>query len=110
MHGNLNQWWKNESISRFKNATECVVNQYSNFRVYDKAINGLRTLGEPVSKHFLWIYCLDFYFNQGKTCADMCTKVALSFLFLFKVIVYQSNFCAKNDRILPSDFNSSKHL
>lgn len=45
-HGNLNQWWKNETINRFKKATECVIGQYSEFKINGKALNGIRTLGK----------------------------------------------------------------
>lgn len=45
MYGNLNQWWNNETIERFKEATKCVIDQYSNFQVNGKSVSGIRTLG-----------------------------------------------------------------
>ncbi|XP_065218845.1 endothelin-converting enzyme homolog isoform X3 [Planococcus citri] len=48
-NGNLNRWWKNITIERFKNATQCVINQYSDFHVNGKYISGVRTLGENIA-------------------------------------------------------------
>ncbi|XP_060533581.1 endothelin-converting enzyme homolog isoform X2 [Cylas formicarius] len=48
-NGNLNRWWKNETIARFKNRTKCVVDQYSQYSIDGKNINGNRTLGENIA-------------------------------------------------------------
>ncbi|XP_076234270.1 M13 family metallopeptidase neprilysin 3 isoform X2 [Calliopsis andreniformis] len=49
LHGNLNQWWNNATIERFKNRTECFVEQYNNFEVQGRHVNGRQTLGENIA-------------------------------------------------------------
>jgi endothelin-converting enzyme len=44
-NGNLHQWWNNETIAKFKERTECVVDQYSNYEMNNKHLNGKQTLG-----------------------------------------------------------------
>lgn len=46
LHGNLHQWWNNATIERFKNRTECFVEQYSNFEIHGRHVNGRQTLGQ----------------------------------------------------------------
>lgn len=48
-YGNLHQWWKNETIERFKNQTECVIKQYSEYEINGKKLNGKQTLGENIA-------------------------------------------------------------
>ncbi|PSN53054.1 Endothelin-converting enzyme [Blattella germanica] len=43
-NGNLHQWWKNKTIDKFKERTECVVDQYSNYEINNKHLNGKQTL------------------------------------------------------------------
>ncbi|XP_076628031.1 M13 family metallopeptidase neprilysin 3 isoform X2 [Colletes latitarsis] len=49
LHGNLNQWWNNATIDRFKNRTECFVEQYNSFEVHGRHVNGRQTLGENIA-------------------------------------------------------------
>ncbi|KZC11845.1 Endothelin-converting enzyme 1 [Dufourea novaeangliae] len=49
LHGNLNQWWNNATIDRFKNRTECFVEQYSSFEIHGRHVNGRQTLGENIA-------------------------------------------------------------
>ncbi|XP_014208361.1 endothelin-converting enzyme homolog isoform X2 [Copidosoma floridanum] len=49
LHGNLHQWWNNATIGRFKNRTECFVNQYGNFEIEGRHVNGRQTLGENIA-------------------------------------------------------------
>ncbi|CAE1267710.1 ECE [Acanthosepion pharaonis] len=35
-HGNLRPWWNNGSIARFQKQTECMVKQYSSYKVNDE--------------------------------------------------------------------------
>lgn len=44
-YGNLHKWWKNETIDRFKEKTNCVVKQYSNYEINGRHLNGKQTLG-----------------------------------------------------------------
>ncbi|XP_021915643.1 endothelin-converting enzyme homolog isoform X4 [Zootermopsis nevadensis] len=48
-NGNLHQWWNNKTIAKFKERTECVVDQYSNYEVNNKHLNGRQTLGENIA-------------------------------------------------------------
>ncbi|ODM96996.1 Endothelin-converting enzyme 1 [Orchesella cincta] len=47
--GNLRMWWRNETISRFKNQTECIVSQYSGYKIDGERVNGRQTLGENIA-------------------------------------------------------------
>ncbi|KAK7794358.1 hypothetical protein R5R35_007241 [Gryllus longicercus] len=47
--GNLHQWWNNQTISKFKERTDCVVNQYSKYEINSKHLNGKQTLGENIA-------------------------------------------------------------
>ncbi len=43
--GMLNQWWDNKTIQNFEKASECMVEQYSKFKLAGEQINGKQTLG-----------------------------------------------------------------
>uniref|UniRef100_A0A8C2SBK8 Endothelin-converting enzyme 1 n=1 Tax=Capra hircus TaxID=9925 RepID=A0A8C2SBK8_CAPHI len=47
--GNLRPWWKNSSVEAFKQQTECMVEQYSNYSVNGEPVNGRHTLGENIA-------------------------------------------------------------
>ncbi len=48
--GNLNDWWTSEDAKKFKEKTQILVNQYSNFVVLDSLhVNGELTLGENIA-------------------------------------------------------------
>ncbi|XP_044763653.1 endothelin-converting enzyme homolog isoform X2 [Coccinella septempunctata] len=47
--GNLNHWWKNETIRRFKDRTKCFVDQYNKYKINGKSVSGNRTLGENIA-------------------------------------------------------------
>jgi len=50
-HGELGkQWWTNSSLSAFKNRSQCMVDQYSGYKVRGEyPINGKLTLGENIA-------------------------------------------------------------
>ncbi|KAM4743386.1 endothelin-converting enzyme-like 1 isoform 2-T3 [Anableps anableps] len=48
-HGNLKQWWTQESYRKFQKKAECIVKLYDNFTVYDQKVNGRLTLGENIA-------------------------------------------------------------
>ncbi|XP_071439614.1 endothelin-converting enzyme homolog isoform X2 [Hetaerina americana] len=48
-YGNLHQWWNNQTIQKFKEQTECVINQYSKYEINGQHINGKQTLGENIA-------------------------------------------------------------
>ncbi|KAK9886551.1 hypothetical protein WA026_016825 [Henosepilachna vigintioctopunctata] len=47
--GNLNHWWKNETVAKFKDRAKCFVEQYDKFQIGGKSISGNRTLGENMA-------------------------------------------------------------
>ncbi|XP_037123843.1 endothelin-converting enzyme-like 1 [Syngnathus acus] len=48
-HGNLQQWWTEESYRKFQKKAECIVKLYDNFTVYNQRVNGRLTLGENIA-------------------------------------------------------------
>lgn len=48
-NGNLHHWWNNETITRFKAKTSCIVDQYGNYSVNGRHLNGRQTLGENIA-------------------------------------------------------------
>ncbi|XP_040902239.1 endothelin-converting enzyme-like 1 [Toxotes jaculatrix] len=48
-HGNLKQWWTEESYRKFQKKAECIVKLYDNFTVYNQRVNGRLTLGENIA-------------------------------------------------------------
>lgn len=48
-HGNLNEWWTEESASSFQEKAQCVVRQYEGYTVGDQHLNGRLTLGENIA-------------------------------------------------------------
>ena len=57
-NGNLHQWWNNKTIGKFKERTECVVTQYSNYEINNKHLNGRQTLGMKRFREKYGIYKL----------------------------------------------------
>ncbi len=48
-NGMLSQWWDTKTIDEFDHASECMVNQYSEFTSFGKPLNGKLTLGENIA-------------------------------------------------------------
>ena len=50
-HGNLKQWWNNATINRFRSQAQCIVDQYSAYKLpgIDLPINGKMTQGENIA-------------------------------------------------------------
>ncbi|XP_054650622.1 endothelin-converting enzyme-like 1 isoform X1 [Dunckerocampus dactyliophorus] len=48
-HGNLKQWWTEDSYRKFQKKAECIVKLYNNFTVYNQRVNGRLTLGENIA-------------------------------------------------------------
>jgi hypothetical protein len=42
----MHQWWNNKTIEDFEHASECIVNQYSEYSIGDEHLNGRQTLGK----------------------------------------------------------------
>uniref|UniRef100_A0A8C1HM29 endothelin-converting enzyme 1 n=1 Tax=Cyprinus carpio carpio TaxID=630221 RepID=A0A8C1HM29_CYPCA len=47
--GNLRPWWQNSSVDEFKNRTECMIDQYTQYTINGEHINGKQTLGENIA-------------------------------------------------------------
>jgi len=50
-HGNLQQWWNNATISRFRIQAQCIVDQYNEYKLeaIDLNVNGKMTQGENIA-------------------------------------------------------------
>ncbi|KAM4566447.1 endothelin-converting enzyme-like 1 isoform 1-T1 [Odontesthes bonariensis] len=48
-HGNLKQWWTEDSYRKFQKKAECIIKLYDNFTVYNQRVNGRLTLGENIA-------------------------------------------------------------
>ncbi|XP_030755230.1 endothelin-converting enzyme homolog isoform X3 [Sitophilus oryzae] len=48
-NGNLNHWWNNKTVDRFKERTKCVVEQYNKYKINNKNVDGNQTLGENIA-------------------------------------------------------------
>ncbi|XP_057304506.1 endothelin-converting enzyme homolog [Hydractinia symbiolongicarpus] len=49
IEGNFDTWWTNHSLTQFKQKSQCFINQYSNFTLFNKKMNGAQTLGEDLA-------------------------------------------------------------
>jgi len=49
--GNINQWWDEDSSTSFRDKAQCIINQYSDFKVGEVGVNlnGLNTQGENIA-------------------------------------------------------------
>lgn len=47
--GNMKSWWTEQSSNAFKERTQCMVNQYNDYTVRGKHLNGKVTLGENIA-------------------------------------------------------------
>ncbi len=49
-HGNLNNWWTKDDLKKFKQATDCIAEQFSKYKVADDVpIQGKLVVGEAVA-------------------------------------------------------------
>ncbi|XP_033113724.1 endothelin-converting enzyme homolog [Anneissia japonica] len=48
-YGNLRPWWNNRSIERFENQLDCMVDQYSKYKVDNDNVDGQQTIGENIA-------------------------------------------------------------
>lgn len=48
-HGNINEWWKNDTLKKFNDKAQCFVEQYSQFNSFGGRIDGVRTLSENIA-------------------------------------------------------------
>lgn len=74
--GNLRPWWQNSSVDAFKNRTECMVDQYSQYTINGEHINGKQTLGENIAD------------NGGLKAAYHASSFFSIYLLLKMLIIY----------------------
>ncbi|XP_059158504.1 endothelin-converting enzyme homolog isoform X3 [Physella acuta] len=48
-HGNLKPWWDPAAVNRFKNKTQCMIDQYSQYQLNGEHERGKQTLGENIA-------------------------------------------------------------
>jgi putative endopeptidase len=48
-NGNLKNWWTTEDAQQFKKATQCIVDQFKQYKVDDLSVNGELVLGEATA-------------------------------------------------------------
>ncbi|XP_070206748.1 neprilysin-1-like [Littorina saxatilis] len=50
-NGNLEQWWTDDAIAKFKERAQCIIDQYSNYTVPEAQmnLNGVNTQGENIA-------------------------------------------------------------
>ncbi|XP_076293708.1 M13 family metallopeptidase neprilysin 3 isoform X1 [Lasioglossum baleicum] len=70
LNGNLNQWWNNATIDRFKNRTECIVDQYNSYEIHGRHVNGRQTLGENIADNGGLKAAYHAYVTMPKTYED----------------------------------------
>jgi len=47
--GNLSNWWQPETESKFKQRTQCVIDQYGQYEISGVKLNGANTVGENIA-------------------------------------------------------------
>lgn len=84
-NGNLNHWWKNKTIEKFKQRTKCVVGQYDSYKIDNKNIKGNQTLGENIADNGGLKAAYNAYLNlmQGKPEPPMLPGIPLNHKQLF---------------------------
>ncbi|XP_011875203.1 PREDICTED: endothelin-converting enzyme 1 isoform X1 [Vollenhovia emeryi] len=70
LHGNLHHWWNDATVERFKNRTECFVEQYNRYQVQGRNINGRQTLGENIADNGGLRAAYHAYLSMPKTYKD----------------------------------------
>ncbi|XP_057322411.1 endothelin-converting enzyme homolog [Microplitis mediator] len=80
LNGNLNKWWNNATIQRFKTQTECFVQQYGNYEIENHHINGRQTLGENIADNGGLKAAYHAYLNAPKSYHDQLPLPGLSSL------------------------------
>lgn len=112
VNGNLNRWWKNATIEKFKNATQCVVNQYSNFKVLGKSISGVKTLGENIADNGGLKAAYHAYLNVNKDYPKELALPGLNYTQdqLFFISFAQVWCSASTDEALAIQMNKDSHV
>ncbi|CAH0764829.1 unnamed protein product [Diatraea saccharalis] len=77
--GNLNQWWNNATIGRFKKRAECIQKQYSDYKMEGQHLNGKQTLGENIADNGGLKAAFHAYLDYSKTARVNVTLPGLNY-------------------------------
>ncbi|XP_068624713.1 endothelin-converting enzyme homolog [Battus philenor] len=77
--GNLNQWWNNETIGRFKSRAQCIQRQYTNYTMDGLSLNGKQTLGENIADNGGLKASFHAYVDYSKTAKINYTLPGLKY-------------------------------
>ncbi|XP_038219247.1 endothelin-converting enzyme homolog [Zerene cesonia] len=77
--GNLNQWWNNATIARFKKRAECIQKQYSQYTMEGQRLNGKQTLGENIADNGGLKASYHAYLEYSKAAARNLTLPGLKY-------------------------------
>ena len=47
--GNLKNWWHNETLEKYMEKSKCFIKQYSKYKINEKHIDGINSLGENIA-------------------------------------------------------------
>ncbi|KAF2904976.1 hypothetical protein ILUMI_01198 [Ignelater luminosus] len=65
-HGDLNSWWSELTTSLYENQTQCLINQYSSYKLLNISINGTSTLIENIADNGGIKLAFSAYYNWLK--------------------------------------------
>ncbi|XP_075986986.1 M13 family metallopeptidase neprilysin 3 isoform X2 [Anticarsia gemmatalis] len=77
--GNLNQWWNNKTINRFKERAKCMQDQYAAYNVEGQRLNGKQTLGENIADNGGLKASFHAYLDYKKTTKENFTLPGLKY-------------------------------
>ncbi|KAL0859570.1 hypothetical protein ABMA27_010711 [Loxostege sticticalis] len=77
--GNLNQWWNNATIDRFKKRAECIQKQYTDYKMDGQHLNGKQTLGENIADNGGLKASFHAYLDYSKTAKVNLTLPGLNY-------------------------------
>lgn len=68
-NGNMKEWWNNATIQAFKKQIQCIINQYSDYKIeeIDMYLNGQLTVGENIADNggLKQSFRVFFFFNHS---------------------------------------------
>lgn len=77
--GNLNRWWNDKTIERFKQRAKCIQQQYSNYSIDGQRLNGKQTLGENIADNGGLKASFHAYVDYSKTAEVNLTLPGLKY-------------------------------
>lgn len=65
--GNMRAWWGNSSVAAYENQTDCMVDQYSSYKIGDSYLDGEFTLAENIADNGGLKIAYQAYLNWRRT-------------------------------------------